>query len=323
MKKITHFFFSIIVFQLFFSSTVYADPSATISLNPENPEPKSNVALTLESYSFNVNTAIITWKINDVTIRKGEGEKTFSLRTGNVGEVSHVTVTAETSDGSLIEQTIDVVPSSVILLFEAPKSYVPVLYEGRSLPSDGGLVRVTALPQISDNGVPILPSSLSYSWYLNDSILKSLSGVGKQSATIRLDYLKNKNDIKVIVRSPFGNSGTKKIVVYPHAIMPLLYTYDPTLGTNFTTLIERRFEATSDFTLSLEPFYLSQKEQKDPTFTWYIDGLPATPFGGRLLSLHPKENSYGTKMVTIKVSGPDKRIQKAETQLEIIYDTRK
>ena len=314
---------SFLFLQFFSFSCVYADLTAKITLSPQNPLPKSSVSLTLESYSFNVDTAIITWKVNGAVVARGEGEKTISVKTGGVGEGVRVNVTAENADGSSIEQTININPSSVVLLFEAPKSYVPPLYEGRSLPSDGALVRVTALPQISDNGSPVPPSMLSYSWYLNDSIIPGVSGRGKQSASIRLDYMENKNEIKVLARSPLGNTGTKTITVLPHALMPLLYVYDPVLGSDFNKAVERRFEATKDFTLSLEPFYVSQKEQKNPVFSWFLDGLPTTPLGGRILALHPQENSYGSKMLTIKVTGPDKRIQKTETGLELIFDTRK
>jgi hypothetical protein len=314
---------TLLFLQFFSFSCVYADLTAKITLSPQNPLPKSSVSLTLESYSFNVDTAIITWKVNGAVVARGEGEKTISVKTGGVGEGVRVNVTAENADGSSIEQTININPSSVVLLFEAPKSYVPPLYEGRSLPSDGALVRVTALPQISDNGSPVPPSMLSYSWYLNDSIIPGVSGRGKQSASIRLDYMENKNEIKVLARSPLGNTGTKTITVLPHALMPLLYVYDPVLGSDFNKAVERRFEATKDFTLSLEPFYVSQKEQKNPVFSWFLDGLPTTPLGGRILALHPQENSYGSKMLTIKVTGPDKRIQKTETGLELIFDTRK
>ena len=105
--------------------------------------------------------------------------------------------------------------------------------------------------------------------------------------------------------------------------MPLIYTYDPILGTNFTTLATRRFEAVKDFTLALEPFYVSDKEGKGPTYTWYLDGSPSTPLGGLVLGMSPKENSYGSKMLSIVVEGNDRRLQKVETKLELIFDTRK
>jgi hypothetical protein len=317
------FYLTIISLCFFSGSLVYADISANITLNPENPSPKSSVTLTLDSYSFDVNTAIITWQANGKVILSGQGETTLTVKTGNVGETSQFTVKAETADGSYIQQSINVTPSSVTLIYEAPQSYVPLLYEGLSLPSDGGLVRVTAIPQISDDGIPVPVSKLSYTWYANDSVVKTVSGLGKQSATFRLDYLNNQDDFKVIIRSPKGNAATKTITVYPHKILPLLYTYDQILGPDFTSLVSQRFEAVKDFTFSLQPFYISIKEVKEPTYTWFLDGLPATPLGGRVLALHPKEDTYGTKMLSITLLGPDKRVQKAQTKVELIFDTRK
>jgi hypothetical protein len=297
--------------------------SANITLTPKNPEPKSQVTLTLESYSFDVDTANITWKVNGVTKLEGRGEESFTIKTGEVGSQNEITALAETSDGSTLEQKITITPSSVTLLYEAPKSYVPLLYEGRSLPSHGGTVKITALPLVSDEGVPVPPSSLAYAWYIDDTILKTASGAGKQSLTTRLDYLKESTIVKVVVRSPKGSTAMKTIQIFPHEIMPLLYTYEPIFGSNFTTLIQKRFEAVQDFTLSLEPFYVSDKETKGSNYSWYLDGSPTTPLGGKILAMSPQENSYGTKMLSITVEGYDRRIQKAQTSLELIFDTRK
>lgn len=304
-------------------SYTFADISADITLSPENPSPNSSVTLRLESYTFDANTAIIRWQVNGKTVLQGQGMRSLTIKTGGIGEAVSVTVNAEIADGSSIQQTIQVTPSSVVLLYEAQASYVPLMYAGRSLPSNGGLVRVTAIPEISDGGRSMSPSSLSFVWYLNDSVMRDASGVGKQSATFRLDFLNTHDEIKVIVRSPRGNSATKTITIYPHPIMPLLYTYDQILGSDFSSLVSQRFETTKDFSLKLEPLYVSINEEKDPIYTWFLDGLPTTPLGGRILSLHPNNNSFGTKMLGITINGPDARIQKASMKAEIIFDTRK
>ncbi len=297
--------------------------SASIKLFPKNPEPLSTVSLTLTSYSFDVNTAVITWKSQGKVLLEGQGAKTLDVRTGRVGESYPITVIAQTIDGSSIEQTLTISPSSVMLLYEAPRSYVPLLYEGRSLPSEGAIVRLTALPSISDEGDIVPPSSLSYTWYVDNEAVRAASGLGKQSANLRLDYLQNKTTFKVIVRSPYGNIGEKSVTIYPHAVMPLLYTYDSLFGVNFNNLIQKRFETINDFIISLQPFYVSDEENRPASFVWYLDGLPATPLGGRVLAMRPKENSYGSKMLSIDVFGADRRIQSATTKTEILFDTRK
>lgn len=323
MNKIITAFFVLVTLFISEISFVSATISATINITPQNPNPKSFVTLTLESYSLDVSTSMITWKSGDEVLLEGQGKEKLTLKTGDVGETTIVTVTALSADGASITQSINITPSSVILLYEAPQSYVPLLYKGKSLPSTGALVRVSALPSVSDNGIPVSPSNLSYTWYSDDTIIKNQSGLAKQSVTVRLDFLKTKSEIKVIVRSPFGNTAEKTLTIYPHDVMPLLYTYDSILGTNFTKAIERRFESVSDFTLSLEPFYVSDEGNKPATYMWYLDGLPATPVGGRILGLTPKANSYGSKLLTISVAGADRRLQKSEVSTELIFDTRK
>jgi len=323
MRTIASIFITSLTLFCTLSLTAYAEISATITLTPENPLPNSTVTLSLESYAFDVNTALITWQVAGRTILSGQGEVALSIKTGDVGDTTTVTVRAEVADGSFIQQSIKVTPSAVTLIYEAPQSYVPPLYQGRSLPADGALVRISALPEISDNGRRVNPSNLSYTWFMNDSVLKNMSGLGKQSALVRLDYLNTKDEIKVVVRSPLGNTAVKTITIYPHSVMPLIYTYNQILGSDFASVVYQRFETVKNFTFKLEPFYISTNEAKDPTYTWFLDGLPSTPTGGRILSLQPKENSYGTKMLTIDVAGPDKRIQKGSTKVELIFDTRK
>lgn len=321
MKKIIFSIFLLV--QFFAGSFAFAQISATITLLPKNPNPNSFVTLSFDSYSFDANTAMVTWTVDGKQVLSGQGERKLQLKTGNIGETLLVSVTASTADGYSVSQSITVAPASVILMYEAPKSYVPLLYEGRALPGEGALVKVTALPLLGDVGQMVPPSKLSYTWYVNDTVFTSASGLGKRSTYIRLDYLQNVNTVKVVVRSPYGNTAEKTISIYSHDVMPLIYTYDNILGVDFTKVVERRFEAVKDFTLSLEPFYVSDEYKKPSSFDWYLDGLPSTPLGGRLLSLHPKEDSYGSKMLSINVYGADKRLQKAEVKTELIFDTRK
>ncbi len=304
-------------------TSAHAQMSATINLYPQFPGPRSVVSLEIESYSFNVNTAMITWTIDNRVVLQGQGETELSVKTGEVGQATNVKVVSQLADGSQIEQSINVTPSSVTLLYESLNSYVPLLYEGRSLASTGGKIRVTALPSISDGGSSVTPSSLSYSWYVDDKYMKEISGRGKQSATIALNYLQDSTRVKVAIFTPRGNTSEKTITVYPHEVMPLLYLHDPILGPNFSSLIDNRFETTSEFTVALEPFYVSSDTVRPATYTWYLDGISSTPLGGRLLSFLPKENSYGSKILTIDVFGSNKILQKGSLRTELIFDTRR
>ncbi|MDB5259921.1 MAG: hypothetical protein JWN37_152 [Candidatus Nomurabacteria bacterium] len=306
-------------------SVSFGEIEATINISPSNPTPNSSVNLTLSSYSFDVNTSNITWIVSGKTTLSGLGAKNLTIKTGGLGTQTTVTASVVAPDGSTLSTSVTIVPSSIDLLFESPESEVPLFYDGRSLPGEGAGIRVVAIPNISEGGALVSRNRLSYSWYLNDELLSSASGLGKQSVSLKLDYLNDANIIKVAVSSPGGLSSQKSITVYPHDIIPALYTYDDILGVDYSRMIERRFETTKDFTLALEPYYLSTKgvASGGEVDDWLLDGLPITPIGGRLLSLSPAENSYGAKNLAISISNIKRNLQKAETSIDLIFDTRK
>jgi hypothetical protein len=255
---------------------------------------------------------------------RGLGEKKITLKTNGIGENISVKAVAVTANEDTYVTEMNISPQSVDIIYESPESYVPSFYEGRSLPGEGSLVNFVAMPTISEGGAIIPPSSLSYFWYVSGEFVDDASGIGKQSAPIYLDFLRPYTTVKVVVNGPRGTTAEKTIDVYPHEVMPLLYNHDSTLGTNYTSLISKRYEVTKDFVLSLEPFFLSTKGALSDTvsYEWLLDGLPTTPLGGTLLSMHPKENSYGSKKLSITVSNSKRKLQKTTSNTELIFDTR-
>ena len=310
---------------LAYPSVLFAESDMTITPNPKFPAPYQETTLTVVSYSFDVNTATITWSIGGKVFQSGIGLKQITLQTGAVGETLQVTVEASVEGGGRVQTGISLTPQSVDILWETPESYTPPFYEGKSLPGNGASVRVTALPNMSAKGLRVPAQNLSYSWYVNDDFLDSFSGYGKQSATIPLDYLSTKTDIKVLVRSTTGNSAQKTISIYPHDVMPLMYVYDDILGTKMETLLPRRFEAVQDFTLSLVPMYFSVKNNfsSSGTYTWLLNNLPVTPQEKTFMAFRPQENSRGIKQLSIILENTRRTLQDAQTDLEILFDTRR
>jgi hypothetical protein len=315
-----------IIFALFLGlEFAYADIDASVSLTPANPAPYDKVILTLSSYSFDVNTSVITWKNGTKTLDTGMGHKTLTVSAGDAGQILPISYKAETADGSFVEGTINISPQSVDLIYTTNESYTPPFYEGRTLPGEGSVVQVLALPTISEGGVRLPASSLSYSWYVDDEYLDNASGAGKNTATILLDSLSDSTEVRVLVRSPRGNTAEKTISIYPHDVLPALYAYDDVLGTDFTKLFTRRLEIDQDITLSLEPYYLSSKKTlaSSATYDWYLDGLPVTPLEKTLLVLKPKDNAYGARTLSVVVGNTLRTLQEAKNEIEIVFDTRK
>lgn len=301
-----------------------AQANATVSLSPPYPGPYEQVALTASSYAFDIDVALITWKRGNETLLSGVGAKKLTLTTGAGGTTIPITYTITTANGQSVTGSTTISPQSVELLYESKESYVPPFYEGRSLPSEGALVRVSAIALITEGGTRVPSSNLSYNWYLNGEYLEGASGVGRSSVNVTLDYLTDVNEIKVLIRSPRGITTQETVSVYPHAVMPLFYAYNDALGTDFSKTFWRRIELTGDITLSLEPYYLSNKGNLNSTasYGWYLDGLPVTPQEKTLLSLRPKENASGVRTLSVIVENTKRVLQRAQSEIEIIFDTR-
>lgn len=302
----------------------YAQDEATITVYPTNPEPNQEVILTLVSYTFDVNLATITWKSKGSVLLSGIGAKQLKITSGNIGTENTITYLAESAQGNVVTGSITVSPQFVDLVYESPESHVPPFYEGRSLPGEGTRIKAIAFPSISDNGVRVPVSNLSFSWYINGEFYLTTSGTAGSSASIPLDYLTTGTDIKVIVRSPLGNTAEKTITVYPINPTPLLYAYNDILGADYSRAYTGRIELVKDVTLLLEPYYLSTKGslEKTATYSWFIDGLPVSPQEKDMLTLRPKPDTYGARMLSIVVENTKRILQKAELNAEIIFDTR-
>lgn len=319
-----HYLFSLFIASFLLPFTVFAQAEASLSLTPENPVPNEDVVVTLVSYSFDVNVAMITWSVNGKTLLSGLGKKSITLPVGEVGQDIPLTVQATTADGSSVAQRITISPQSIDLIYESIESYVPPFYPGRSLAAEGSNVRIVALPTVAEFGKKVPDANLSYSWYVNDEYKSGSSGVGKSSFVIPLDYLSDSTYVRVLVRSPLGNTAEKSISVYPHKVMPLLYKYDSLLGVDLSRTFEKRLELSKEITLSLEPFFLStRKMESTASYEWYLDGLPVTPEEKTFLSLRPKENSYGSRTLTLTVAQAKRKLQEAQNSLEVVFDTRK
>ena len=309
---------------LSFPVYLFAAPDISISLNPQYPSPNEKVILTLQSYSFDINTSNIAWFVQGKQVSSGVGNKTITITTGNIGENTTVNVNIKTPDGENLRSQMIVSPESVGLIWESKESYIPPFYEGKALPGEGSLVRVTAIPTMSDGSGQLPANTLSYMWYTNDNFLEDSSGYNKQSATFYLDYLSSKTDVKVRVKSVSGLVSEKTISIYPHDVMPIFYSYDELFGLNTSFFIEKRLETTRDFTLAVAPYYLSSNGdlQSSTSYIWLLNGSPITPEKNTNITFHPQENSFGTKTLSVIINSTKRRLQKAESNLEILFDTR-
>jgi hypothetical protein len=296
-----------------------AAAEVTIKLDPKNPEPYSTVNLILLSYDIDVNTSMVVWKVAGKEAKRGMGGKTFSISLGPPGTQIPVSAIVSDASGNVLQSSVTLTPQSVTLLWESIESYTPPFYEGKPLPAEGSKIKVSAFPSIN---APL--EALSYSWYVGDSALESSSGAGKRSVPITLEILTDETEIRSVVRSSSGAIAEKTITVIPHAVMPLIYSSDDLFGPMVGKLFSRRLEVVGETMLTLEPYYLSTRAGLDRTalYNWYLDGLPVTPQEKTTLALRPKAGVSGVRTLSIVVENTKRRLQKAQADLQVVFDTR-
>jgi hypothetical protein len=302
-----------------------AQLSADLVIPTNNINPYETLKVTVQSYSFDVDNALLTWKVNGVTVRSSVGEKTLNVTLGGPGTKTTVELTARDGSGEEIGLSRVFSPQSVTLLWESPESYTPPFYKGKALPGEGAAITVTAFPEFFENNKRIPATNLSYAWYVHGEFVQSASGRGKSTFTTSLDYLRNEHIVKVIVRSESGSQSENSVTIRPHAVMPLFYTHDTILGPNTSYGFIRRFETTKEVTLYLAPYYLSTKgtPRGSERFSWTLNGLPITQSSLYTTTLRPKDDSYGAQTLVVSIDQLKRKLQKTEARVEIVFDSRK
>ena len=303
----------------------YAQLSADLVIPTNNINPYDTIKVSVQSYSFDVDNALLTWKVNGATIRSSVGEKTLSVTLGGPGSRTTVEVNARDNSGEEIKLSRVFSPQSVALMWESPESYTPPFYKGKALPGEGSAIRVTALPEIFENGKRVPATNLAYAWYVHGEFVQSASGRGKSTLTTNLDYLRNEHIVKVIIRSETGLQSENSITIRPHAVMPLFYTYDILRGPNTSYGFIRRFETTKEVTLFVAPYYLSTKGDARGAnrLSWTLNGLPVSPASEHTITLRPQEDSYGAQTQLVSIDQLKRKLQETEARVEIVFDSRK
>lgn len=295
------------------------DADISVVVSPEPPKPNQPTTITLSSFSVNIDTLMIIWKVNGTTKKSGTGAKTFSADSPAIGEST--TVTADIlSKGSSIKKTIVLRPAELDMLWESTDSYVTPFYKGKSLPGSEGGIRIVAIPNTGDSKTK--GDELVYTWRRNFTAAPSLSGYGKQAMTTRLNYLNPVQTIDVSASSVSGSyNAQNQVRISPAQPKILYYKIDPVLGlltnniiANGTTISDLSFE------LFAAPLFFSTEtlNSNELQYKWSVSGksIPQGSIKNRL-TLQFKEKMAGTAQVSTSIESAARIFQQAQASIGI------
>ncbi|CAN5138665.1 hypothetical protein BH11PAT3_BH11PAT3_0030 [soil metagenome] len=255
--------------------------SATdITTIPSVPGPNQTVTASIDSSSADLENSIITWSINGQKMRSGKGLKEFTFTNGGLGTKTTITALIQAPEGT-ITKTLNFNPSDVDLLTEG-RGYVPPFYKGRTQWGYQTQISIVALPHILDSsGKEISAQNLIFKWSKDDTVLGTVSGIGRSSLTLSDSVLSLPMDIKLQIYTDKDTVVAEKTLsLGPVPQQTLVYEDNPLYGYMFHYAINGEYPLREkEVSFSAFPLFFSTLTKNSPLvlYDWSTNGT----FGGQ------------------------------------------
>ncbi len=247
-----------------------ANQGLDIDLKPQYPEPYSEFTASLNDYSVGNQVTGIKWRVDNAIITESNNERTITLKTKGINQKTTVEAIVTFSGGltEIVKKTI--APTFIDIIIE-PQTRTPSFYLGRSLPSIGSQINLTALVNGSTNN-----SGLVYTWKLNDTTLEKGSQLGKNKITTTIPF--GTASIVTLEVSNLNDGSVYKRSVQIPTISPslLFYEINPLYGQANKPVKNLNLIGDS-VTVKAEPYNLDIITYNSPDMLeWKINGYTST-----------------------------------------------
>ena len=284
-KSLNAIILCVLVVLFLFTQLTHAQTEKGISLLSTNSTPAAGeeVVLTIFAENFDIELANVTWYKDGQRSLSGIGEDKARFRVGSVGQTTTVAVEAELESGDIYRSAVSYKPQGLDVLWQAD-SYVPPFYAGKALSASGGLVHVTAIPEIVNSSGEFYDSKvLDYSWRQNGILLGNASGIGKERVTLEGgSSVLNPLSVNVTVTTPdTGVQVTRSIVVPTAKTHIVFYEASPLEGVLYNKAIQDGYDVLGNvvviegepYNFSIDDYFLGRLN-----YEWRLNG---TKLGSR------------------------------------------
>lgn len=317
-KSLILFFILSFVFFAFKANAQVQSGDIVLKLSPQYPKANEQVTATISSFATNLDNARISWTLDGQSVLSGMGKKDYSFNAGNTGFQKNLSVKIETLDGSAINKQITILPSDVDMLWEAYDTYAPPFYEGKTLASAEGSVKVVAIPSTQNL------AGFSYDWKEDDKGKPDSSGYEKNFYVYQNSYLENENVIGVAVSDILGNGiGDGQITIIPGTPKIVFYEKDPNLGTRWEKALSDGYVINKNGdTVVAEPYFFSIGDLNSLgyNFTWSLNGEPVViPGQQNTLSIKPENNKSGQALIKVVINNAKTLFQTLDKEINVNF----
>ncbi|MBP9711599.1 MAG: hypothetical protein KBD55_01015 [Candidatus Pacebacteria bacterium] len=293
------------------------------NISPENPAPNQNVLITLNSYATDLDTALISWKLNGKLVISKIGEKSFSATTGASGTETTVVATISTNTGN-VDKKLVLKSNNFTILWQANDSFVPPFYKGKALPSAGSEIKVVAMSEIKTGSINSDSNNLIYSWQKDYNNEQESSGYGKNYMLYVNDYLDDVNMISVTANT-LDMKQTLEASVQIRSYLPKIsfYNKDSKFGIHWEKELAENHLITGEEILVASPFFISPKDISMPrlVFNWYINDVAINSEGviSNILPLRAQTNQSGRSTIKLIIENLDKVFANSTKEINIQF----
>jgi len=303
-----------------FKDQIYANVS------PENPGPNQSVTISIEAYSFDINNAQFTWKINGSVVNTSIGSKSVTFNTGAVGKKTTVEVVVDPKDRPTISKTFSFTPGEADILWQA-EVYSHPFYKGKNLYTPESNVTFVAMPQ-NQNGV-IEPTKTIFKWSINGTKYADKSGIARNTYTYQGPIIIKPVTVEVETYAPTAGAGDEKqvsvsdITIEPFAPNIRLYEDSPSLGILFNRALRGTFRLTQpEVKIAAYPFFQSiTGKNGEVEYDWIVDDTPVEiPANQNVITLLRKNIDSGTSFIGVQSRLPKAILQTVDTNISLTFD---
>ena len=313
------FFLSVLSFanaQSFIPESSTPSQAINLSISPEIPAPGESVSVSVGSFLVDLNNADIGWYLNGAFVSGGRSQKSFNFTAGASGTLVTLSVVVSTSAGESIYRQISFRPSSLDLVWQAENSYTLPFYKGKTLPAYEGAIKIIAMPGlVGADGAPLSPQNLVYTWEKDNTVLGSLSGLGKRTLSLKLPKLSNSVRVEVEVASlDKKTKASKSVVISSFNTKALVYENNPLLGVLFNKVLRGSANVVDkEMTLIAYPQFFSGTGLSDTRllYNWGINNKNSGK-GADITLRSPEENS-GVASISVSIEN-DREILQSTSQ---------
>lgn len=296
----------------------------SIEIYPKTPGSHTPTTITISSYSDYVDTASISWYLDNKLILSGVGKKNFVFTTGEIGSTSLIRLVIAPERGISTTKELRISPTGMDILWQATDSVVPPMYRGKALPASEAKIRFVAIPEIKKtDGTLAGQYDLLYRFNHNNEGVSANSGYGNNSIDIDANYLNKNERVEVTATTRDGSiTATNTATVRTGNPFVVWYPMSPLYGPLFDRSISGEYKVTnSAVSVVALPYFFSPKNPSSNRleYSWELNGNKIdTPSLPNTLFLQRNNSETGRAIVNVIISNVDSLFQEASSSLNLL-----